>query len=390
MNWKSRLQQTVTALLTVMVITLPGWGAGTPAAAAAGAPACGSGDHGLLQEQQKAHSGADSVPLSFSDVDFLNADIGRAAGNGFLIGTSDGGCHFQQIYTGQWNFRQIEFPDNVHGWALASVGDGQAAYLIRTADGGSTWARLTNGAVNFERVEFLDGSIGFGYSRASTYYTRDGGESWNLVKTPANTRGAQFTSRNNGWAAVVVPGSGYRVMHTADGGKSWNRMLSVSAPEAGYGQIYAEGNQVYALLYGGFGMSQTSYSLYGSANAGGSWTRIIAQETAGGGPAPGSGTAKVKKGPAAGTPGNLVLTGNTAVLVGYQPAAEEVGVGLTRDNGKTWTNQPTVPGFEGRISFTDPNHGWLAVKDMNGSTLYSTKDAGANWTPKFTLETAGQ
>ncbi|WP_238652115.1 WD40/YVTN/BNR-like repeat-containing protein [Paenibacillus piscarius] len=387
MNLKSRLQQTVTALLTVILITLPGWGAGSSAEAA---PACGSGDHGLLQELQKAHSGTGSTPLSIADVDFLSADTGRAAGNGFLIGTSDGGCHFQQIYTGQWSFRQIEFPDNVHGWALATVNGGQAVYLLRTADGGSTWTRLMNKPVTFERVEFLDGSIGFGYSRASTYYTRDGGESWSLVQTPANTRGAQFTSRNNGWAAVVVPGSGYRVMHTADGGKSWSRVLSVSAPEASYGQLYAGGNQVYALLYGGAGMSQTSYSLYGSSNAGADWTRIIAQETAGGGPAPGSGTAKVKKGPAAGTPGNLVLAGDAAVLVGYQPAAEEVGVGLTRDNGKTWKNQPAVPGFEGRISFTDPNHGWMTVKGLNSSTLYSTKDAGVTWTPKFTLETAAR
>lgn len=394
MNRTTRLQQITVTLLTAGLLTLSGWGAAASpvqAAASAAAPACGTGDHGLLQDLQKAHSGADSIPLSFSDVEFLSADTGRAAGNGFLIGTSDGGCHFQKIYEGQWSFQQIDFPDNVHGWALAAVKDGQAKYLLRTADGGSTWTRLSNKAVTFESVEFLDSSKGFGYNRASTYYTNDGGESWSLIKTPANTRGAYFTSRNSGWAVVVVPGSGYRVMKTTDGGAAWKQVLKSSTSDPIFGQIYANDSQVYALLYGDSGMSQTSYSLYGSSNSGGSWTRVIAQETAGGGPAPGSGAATVKKGPASGTPGNMVLIGKTtAFLAGYQPAAEEVGVGLTKNNGRTWSNQKAVPGFEGTISFTDANQGWLAVKDLNSSTLYVTKDAGATWTARFSFETAGR
>ncbi|MFC6649030.1 hypothetical protein [Paenibacillus rhizoplanae] len=395
MNRTTRLQQITVTLLSAGLLTLSGWGAAASpvqaAAASVAAPACGTGDHGLLQDLQKAHSGADSIPLSFSDVEFLNTNIGRAAGNGFLIGTSDGGCHFQKIYEGQWSFQQIDFPDNVHGWALAAVKDGQAKYLLRTADGGSTWTRLSNQAVTFERVEFLDSSQGFGYNRASTYYTKDGGESWSLIKTPANTRGAAFTSRSNGWAVVIVPGSGYRVMKTTDGGAAWKQVLKSSTSDPIYGQISANDSQVYALLYGDSGMSQTSYSLYGSSNSGGSWTRVIAQETAGGGPAPGSGAAVAKKGPASGTPGNMVLIGKTtAFLAGYQPAAEEVGVGLTKNNGRTWSNQKAVPGFEGVISFTDHNRGWLAARDLNSSTLYVTKDAGATWTARFSFETAGR
>ncbi|MEK4326661.1 hypothetical protein MKZ24_11715 [Paenibacillus sp. FSL R7-0297] len=396
MNGTTRLQKITLTLLTASLITLLGWGtSASPVQAAAPAPtpasSCGTGDHGLLQELQAAHSGADAIPLSFSDVEFLSADTGRAAGNGFLIGTSDSGCHFQKIYEGQWSFQQIDFPDNVHGWALAAVNDGQAKYLIRTTDGGSTWTRLSNKAVTFERVEFLDSSKGFGYNRASTYYTNDGGESWSLIKTPANTRGAYFTSLSSGWAVVVVPGSGYRVMRTADGGTNWKLMLKSSYAEPSYGQVYANGSQVYAVLYGGYGMSQTSYSLYGSANSGGSWTRVIAQETAGGGPAPGSGAAKVKKGPASGSPGNLVVIGTTtAFLVGFQPAAEQVGIGVTKNNGQAWSNRMTVHGFEGTISFTDHNQGWLAVRDLNSSALYVTKDAGATWTSKFSFETTGR
>ncbi|WP_036738183.1 WD40/YVTN/BNR-like repeat-containing protein, partial [Paenibacillus zanthoxyli] len=129
---------------------------GVTPALAASAPVCGTGDHGLLKELQQKHMSADSSPLSFADIQFLSATTGRAAGNGFMIGTSDGGCTFQTIYEGQWSFRTIEFPDNVYGWALASVQEGQPVYLIRTADGGSHWKRLSNGPVSFTKVQFTD------------------------------------------------------------------------------------------------------------------------------------------------------------------------------------------------------------------------------------------
>ncbi|MBT2292274.1 hypothetical protein J7E73_24730 [Paenibacillus albidus] len=391
MNFTKKLQNKTISLLSVGLLMVSGWGTGgapvQAAAPATPAPVCNTGDHGLLQQLQKKHTGEGKVPLTFADVEFLNAVTGRAAGNGFLIGTSDGGCHFQEIYQGQWSFRQLNFPDNVNGFALASVQEGQAKYLIGTTDGGSTWKRLSKQAVTFEHVEFMDSKTGFGYNRASTYYTKDGGLGWSKIPTPANTRGAYFSSRNSGWAVVIVPGTGYQVMSTADGGASWKLRLKSDFADPQYGQIYAKGNQVYALLYGGSGMSQTSYSLYSSSNTGGSWTRVIAQDSAGGGPAPGSGSTKVNRGPASGKPGNLQLIGKEAAfMVGYLPAAEQVGTGFTKDNGQSWSNTKTVPGYEGSISFTDHIQGWMAVRDFDSSTLYATKDAGAHWTAKFSFE----
>ncbi|WP_060859290.1 WD40/YVTN/BNR-like repeat-containing protein [Paenibacillus riograndensis] len=391
MIYTRKLQQRALTILSAGLLAFAGWGtAVSPAQAAApAAPAssCSTGDHGILQDLQKQQTAKGADPLTFATVDFLNADTGRAAGNGFVIGTSDGGCHFQEIYQGQWSFQQIEFPDNVHGWALASVKGGQVKYLIRTTDGGSTWKRLSQSPVTFERIEFVDGTTGFGYNRASAYYTKDGGSTWTRIPTPANTRGADFTTRSSGWAVVVAQGSGYRIMRTTDGGASWKQLKTVAYPNPQYAQIYANASQVYTVLYGGSGMSQTSYSLYGSSDAGRSWTRIIAQATAGGGPAPGSGPAKQEKGPASGSPGNMQVVGKTtAFLVGYQPAAQMVGTGITKNNGRAWSNSKTVLGFEGVISFTDPNQGWLAVRNMNSSTLYATKDGGASWKAKFAFE----
>ncbi|BCG56678.1 hypothetical protein [Paenibacillus sp. URB8-2] len=387
MIWTKRLRNKALLLLSAALLALTGWSAEAPRAVSAQAPVCGTGDHGLLQELQKKHLKADESPLVFSDIQFLGANTGRAVGNGFMIGTSNGGCTFQTIYEGQWSFRKIDFPDNVYGWALASVQDGQSGYLIRTTDGGSHWKRLSNGPVSFTKIDFIDRQHGFAYDWAFAYYTSDGGESWNKIRIPANTRGAVFTSRSSGWAVTVAPGAGYRVMKTADGGKSWSLKLKSAFSYPVFGDIYAKGSQVWTVLYGDTGMSQTSYSLYASADGGGSWRRVIAQSTAGGGPAPGSGGNPLAKGPVSGKPGNMQLAGGGAFLLGYSPAGEEVGVGRSYTGGNQWSNLPGIPGFDGVISFTGAKEGWLAVRGQRQSSLYATQDGGYTWQLKLSFNT---
>ncbi|MFF2020113.1 YCF48-related protein [Paenibacillus sp. NPDC058177] len=394
MNWTHHWHRAALTLFSAGLLALSGWGtvassAPAPQSAAAGTPVCGTGDHGLLENLQKKHAQQAETPLTYSDIAFLNSETGRAVGNGFMIGTSDGGCHFQEIYHGQWNFKGISFPDNVHGWAIASIGEGQANYLIASTDGGSTWKNLSGKATAFDRIDFTDSKNGFAYSRNAVFTTKDSGQSWTEIPTPANTRGAYFSSPSSGWSVVVAPGKGYRVMKTTDGGSTWKLSLQSRIAYPTSGEIYAKGNQVYALLYGDSGMSQTSYSLYASSDKGGSWKRVIAQATAGGGPAPGSGSAQLKSGPASGRPGNMQLVGNsTAFLVGYSPAGEQVAVGRTVNGGKAWSNLKPIQGFEGTISFPDSKHGWLAVREQDQSAVYATADGGSTWKQRFAFKDA--
>lgn len=374
-------------LLASVLLALPLWNLQPLPASAASAPACETGDHGLLQKLQKERLEANKNRLLFGDVQFLSASTGRAAGNGFMIGTSDSGCTFQTIYEGQWSFRNIDFPDNVYGWALASVQDEYSRYLIATRDGGSHWTRLSSGPVTYTRVDFIDRTHGFAYDWAYAYYTADGGRNWTRLTTPANTRGSYFTSRTTGWAVTVALGEGYRVMKTTDGGKHWSLKLKSAFDYPAFGQIYASGNQIWAVLYGGAGMSQTSYSLYASTDGGSSWKRVIAQETAGGGPAPGTGRSGLPKGPVSGRPGNMQLAGGGAFLLGYSPAGEKVGVGRSYDGGRTWNNLPGVTGNDGFISFTGAKEGWMAVNAMGRITLYATLDGGSTWKQKLSIET---
>jgi len=390
MDLKKKRINHLLRILVILVLLLPSGGIGSDSLAiATSATICGKGDHGLLQQLQKQHQGDGPSALYFTDIQFLNDRIGRASGNGFIIGTSDAGCHWQEIYTGQWQVAQIDFSDNKNGWALATVPSQQQKHLIRTSDGGAHWKNI-NTPVTFDRIDLLNDMEGFGYTATSAYKTVDGGKIFTPIPTPVNNRYASFSNMKSGWSIVVIPSGGYKVMKTLDGGKHWSLKLKVAADSNNGGEIYTHGNQVWALLYGEAGMSQVSYSLYGSTDGGSHWNRVIAQDTAGGGPAPGSGKAITQKGPASpgGHPGNMQLIGeSTAFLAGGSPAGEVVSVGRSFNGEKSWTNiTPSIEGYDARISFTDSKKGWLAVVNSSDkSAVYMTKDGGVSWNVKFSL-----
>ncbi|MDQ8733573.1 hypothetical protein [Paenibacillus sp. LHD-38] len=323
----------------------------------------------------------------FSDIEFLNATTGRAAGNGFLIGTSDAGSSWQSIYKGTWQFTQLDFISNTTGWALAKSSSAGTNALIHTTDGGSSFTKIPMGSLALERIKFTDTKNGFGYTRAFAYKTSTGGKTWTKISTPANTRYAEFTDVKHGWALIIVPGFGYKLSRTTDGGVNWSTKLTVKSSEVSGGEIYTNGSQVWARFNGGFGMSQQSYSLYGSSDNGLSWRKVISQSTAGGGAAPGGAVGVVQEGPASpgGHSSNLELVDGAAILGGYSPAGEVIGVGRSLGVGKTWVNLKTIKGFESVISFISKNRGWMADTSLSSPALYGTTDGGKTWSNKLTI-----
>ncbi|WP_139998852.1 WD40/YVTN/BNR-like repeat-containing protein [Paenibacillus paridis] len=323
----------------------------------------------------------------FSEIQFLNNTTGRAAGNGFLIGTSDAGASWQSIYKGTWQFTQLDFISNTTGWALAKSSVTGPNALIHTTDGGSTFTKYPTGAIALERIHFTDAANGFGYTKAFAYKTSNSGKSWTKISTPANTRYAEFEDAKHGWALVVVPGYGYKLYRTIDGGAKWAVKLNVKSDEVSGGEIFTKGNEIWAEFYGGAGMSQQSYSLYASSDSGASWRKVISQDTAGGGPAPGGAVGIVTEGPASpgGHPSNFQLVDGAAILAGYSPAGEAIGVGRSLDAGKTWTNFKPIKGYESVISFTSKNSGWMADTSLTSPSVYKTTDGGKTWSKTISI-----
>ncbi|MBW7461765.1 hypothetical protein K0U00_47710, partial [Paenibacillus sepulcri] len=153
--------------------------------------------------------------------------------------------------------------------------------LFKTTDGGTTLTQVHTGAYAFDRVQFLSEDVGYGFSRTLTFKTANGGQTWEKVTTPPNTRYVHFINQNEGWVVTLVPGTGYEIKRTVNGGKTWANMLSVKSATVVGGQIYGtEESNVWVVLYGDSGMSQTSYSLFHTSDAGAHWKQLVSNSTA--------------------------------------------------------------------------------------------------------------
>jgi photosystem II stability/assembly factor-like uncharacterized protein len=139
-------------------------------------------------------------------------------------------------------------------------------------------------------------------------------------------------------------------------------------------------------------MSQTSYSLFHTADGGKSWQTVIANSTAGGGPAPGF-PIDHSSGPenTGSKPGALyVVDPNTAYMGGQCPACDKPNtIGWTTDGGKTWTNGETqLEGYGNQLlAIADATHGWWIISDSAGpSVMYTTADGGNSWSKVHTFQ----
>ncbi|WP_219835082.1 hypothetical protein [Paenibacillus sp. R14(2021)] len=345
---------------------------------------CRTDNHGLTLNAMK-----DTSDPNLQSIQFLSAKVGRAAGNGFMIGTSDAGCHWQAIYnTGKLNFTQLAFLTNSVGYVLAQVAYGKPNTLLKTMDGGKSYTWIPTGQHPFDRIQFLNASTGYGFTRAFTYKTADGGKTWTKLNTLPNTRYVHFMTEQKGWAVIVLATGGYEIKRTLDGGIHWTDSLNVKAATNLGGAIYgSDSADVWVLLYGGSGMSQTSYSLFHTKDGGAHWKQVISHPTAGGGPAPGPAAPAGKLAGPAGRPTDMAVIGHEAAfLVAGSGAIDALQFGRSLDDGSTWENLPgAAPGYDGKLSFVSRTAGYLAVTSFEKPAVYKTDNGGKNWTKVFSL-----
>ncbi|WP_308637487.1 WD40/YVTN/BNR-like repeat-containing protein [Paenibacillus silvisoli] len=388
MAGKGRLAKLGAALLLCASLLMPGAAGAAGAAPSGAAASCGTGAHGLRLSAMK-----DTGAPHMQAVQFLSGSIGRAAGNGFMVGTSDGGCHWQAIYnTGKLSFSQMEFLTNSVGYVLAKTSAEKQNTLLKTTNGGSSYTWVPTGQYGFDRIDFINEQTGFGFTRAFTFKTTNGGKTWTKLATPPNSRYVHFVTESKGWDITVLATGGYIVKRTVDGGLHWTDSLKVQADGSYGGAIYGnDPADVWVLLYGGSGMSQTSYSLYHTTDAGAHWKQVISNSTAGGGPAPGPKIAPGKLPGPAGRPNDMAVIGRKAAfLLAGSGALDRLQFGRSLDNGGTWSNLASgPPGFEGKLSFVSESTGYLAVTSGGpGSGVYKTVDGGKMWKNVFLLPEA--
>lgn len=314
---------------------------------------------------------------------------GWAGGEGWIARTDNGGKSWTKQLEHKYIVNQLFALNRNEAWAALDIGDSKGLQLLHTTNGGKRW--ITDGSVpNHDFLHFVTSKEAFSGNARTT----DGGHTWTTLKVPDSIAGdAYFHDRNNGWA-VTQGTNKFNIMRTTDGGKTWRSAMSRAtvSPVTGVVIRSAGNNDAWVELIGDSGMSQTSYSLFHTADGGRTWIPVLANNQAGSGPAPGYEMDKPTKVPhnkGAG-PGTLYVVNSQTAFMGGKCMACDLPntMGKTLDGGKTWVNLPAeFAGYgEQYIAAADAKHIWWINSDnTESSIMYTSSDGGRNWNKTYTF-----
>jgi photosystem II stability/assembly factor-like uncharacterized protein len=328
-----------------------------------------------------------NIPMDkVTAVRVASLESGWVGGKGWIARTDNGGKDWRIQYTGAGKIHQIFALDDLHAWATIE----EDMSLMSTSDGGLTW-RETSRVPNLGFLHFVTINEGF----SANEKTVDGGKTWTKLNVPEKVVGdAYFHDKDHGWAVTQTKDS-FKIERTVNSGKTWKTVMTRKAESTLNGAVIRSTgtNDAWVEWIGDSGMTQTSYSVFHTSDGGSHWQTVIANSTAGGGPAPGF-PSNYSDGPnnQGNSPGPLyVVDPKTAFMGGQCMACDKPNsVGSTHDGGKTWVNgKQAFEGFDAELlAMADGKQGWLITTDaIKASVLYTTTDGGINWNKVYTFAT---
>ncbi|WP_431090149.1 hypothetical protein [Paenibacillus sp. 8b26] len=345
----------------------------------------------------QASTDANAAKVRMDDVTALRLIDGKSGwigGKGWIARTDAGtsgsaGAAWDVQYQGQGTVQQIFALNGQQAWAVMA----DSGSLLATQDGGKRWESIgtvpKQGQAGF--LHFVSSKEGF----AGNQYTKDGGQTWSALPVPDHTVGQPYYhDQQNGWAVTQSKEGSFGILHTTNGGQKWTTALSrkTEAPLNGVIIRSVERGNAWIELVGDTGMNQTSYSLWHTADSGQSWRAVLANATAGAGPAPGISQQDNQVPRNEGTaPGMLyAVNSSTALMGGYcAPCDKPNTIGWTNDGGKTWNNgKQSFDGYGSQqIGMANAKEGWAIFSDSEKApVMYTTSDGGQHWTQSHVFD----
>lgn len=213
-----------------------------------------TGDGGASWKDVSVPACEDTEFRSLHAWNALHAIVFDVSPLGRAFMTTDGGLSWEMVYKSPVEgafFNSLKFADDLRGIAISDPVD-EKVFILRTVDGGRNWERLPNtpdsfdGEINFAAsntcIEYLPSGEIFivtGGSRSRILNSRDHGENWEFIETPALTGASaglfsvNFTSASIG---AAVGGDfnnpdreGIRAITTRDGGRQWQEAQGMPA-----------------------------------------------------------------------------------------------------------------------------------------------------------------
>jgi photosystem II stability/assembly factor-like uncharacterized protein len=316
----------------------------------------------------------------FNKVFFINSNTGWIVGDeGIILKTTDGGKNWYRKHTEKLlNYYSLHFIDINNGVIV-----GENGCILLTSDGGENWYfnRDKSNSDLFD-VKYSDAKNICATGKDSIIlHSEDGGNSWensvinwNEVPYSGNLSSLCFVNESVGWTVI-----GYHILKTTDKGKSWNRTSDL---------FWFDSIEFYSVEFidennGFIGGQRDNLKKNGNGN-------IITGRNSGMGA-----ILKTSDG------GESWLFDDSFVLEKVNSisfsnskrifAACNVGTIIYNNEYLGWAAAlgGQTQGMES-ISFINDLEGWVAAKYYkvldNHCLIYTTKDGGNTWFPKYDFE----
>jgi len=338
------------------------------------------------------------------DVEFADADTGYAcAGGGFIYKTTDGGSSWNMVGD------TANYVVDLKGLSVVSADIvyfcGKGSTLLKTNDGGSVYTKSDDTAFNSEDLDggisFIDENQGVVISDSKygdSWYTHDGGGTWNYVNVAGSFSSLAFLSKklydigSAGDSTFVIVGYHNTALVSNDGGKNYHFVGDSTAAYVYYNNVavvsedafyvsssegfivkFTGGGQTVDTLYTGSGQTPTDI-IFVDANTGyailayGQWFK-----TTNGGYS----WAPVLEWPSVSF--QDITAAGTDKLVAVSWGGGEVTFSEEAVANWSYPVNDLLEYLDANLyvcSFVDENNGFIAG---GGATLARTTDGGASW-----------